>query len=132
MASITTPEQTARSLVWKSALLGAAIYSLPRISEFLPANLVEKIPVAKKTLQVFLALTVARHLGKLALAPRKDKSWDWGKEVVVVTGGSSGIGELIVKSLAGRGVKVVALDVNPPKASLGEYFPPLSEKRSGS
>ena len=37
--------------------------------------------------------------------------WEWENEVAVVTGGCSGIGEEVVKGLAGRGVKVVVLDV---------------------
>lgn len=43
-----------------------------------------------------------------------DKSrWNWKEEIAVVTGGCSGIGEEVVKSLAKRGVKVVILDVTP-------------------
>jgi len=37
--------------------------------------------------------------------------WDWSKEVVVVTGGSDGIGKVVVGLLAERGVKVAVLDV---------------------
>jgi NADPH:quinone reductase-like Zn-dependent oxidoreductase len=39
--------------------------------------------------------------------------WDWSKEVVVVTGGSDGIGKIVVALLAERGVKVAVLDVQP-------------------
>jgi 3-oxoacyl-ACP reductase-like protein len=39
--------------------------------------------------------------------------WNWKEEVAVVTGGCSGIGEEMVKSLAKKGVKVVILDVSP-------------------
>ncbi|KAF3905922.1 hypothetical protein ABW21_db0200630 [Orbilia brochopaga] len=41
----------------------------------------------------------------------KDYSWNWNKEIAVVTGGSGGIGGLVVKGLAERGIKVVVLDV---------------------
>jgi NADPH:quinone reductase-like Zn-dependent oxidoreductase len=37
--------------------------------------------------------------------------YDWNKEVVVVTGGSDGIGKVVVRLLAERGVKVAVLDV---------------------
>ncbi|KAF2271376.1 dehydrogenase/reductase SDR family member 8 precursor [Westerdykella ornata] len=37
--------------------------------------------------------------------------YDWSKEVVVVTGGSDGIGRIVVERLAERGVKVAVLDV---------------------
>ena len=43
-----------------------------------------------------------------------DRSWDWTREVVVVTGGSGGIGGSIARRLAGDGVRVVVVDVIPP------------------
>jgi all-trans-retinol dehydrogenase (NAD+) len=44
--------------------------------------------------------------------------WNWNEEVAVVTGGCSGIGELIVKRLIGRGIKVAVLDIQELPASL--------------
>lgn len=45
---------------------------------------------------------------------RDDKArWDWSKEIAVVTGGCSGIGEVVVKGLVAREVRVVILDVQP-------------------
>jgi pyruvate/2-oxoacid:ferredoxin oxidoreductase alpha subunit len=38
-------------------------------------------------------------------------TYEWSKEVVVVTGGSDGIGKAIVHLLAERGIKVAVLDV---------------------
>ncbi|KIW10140.1 hypothetical protein PV08_11101 [Exophiala spinifera] len=49
-----------------------------------------------------------------------DRSWDWQKEIVVCTGGSSGIGKHVVDELARRGIQVVILDINPPTKSLPE------------
>jgi hypothetical protein len=58
----------------------------------------------------------------------KTDEWDWAKEVVVVTGGSDGIGKSIVFLLAEKGIKVAVVDVqkltyegtpaapNPPSA----------------
>lgn len=43
-----------------------------------------------------------------------DHSWDWAREVVVVTGGSGGIGGSVAQRLAGNGVRVVVVDVIPP------------------
>lgn len=37
--------------------------------------------------------------------------YEWGKEVVVVTGGSDGIGKRVVGLLAERGIKVAVVDV---------------------
>lgn len=42
-------------------------------------------------------------------------SYNWNKEIVVVTGGSEGIGMKAVMLLAERGIKVVVLDIQPPK-----------------
>ena len=38
---------------------------------------------------------------------------DWSEQVVVLTGGSSGIGELLANTLAVRNVTVVVLDIKP-------------------
>ena len=42
-------------------------------------------------------------------------TYNWSKEIVVVTGGSDGIGMKVVMMLAERGIKVVVLDIQPPK-----------------
>ena len=51
-----------------------------------------------------------RNQGNLLFGPPR---LDWGDQLVVVTGGASGIGELISNTLAVRNVNVVVLDVNP-------------------
>jgi len=51
-----------------------------------------------------------RNQGSLILRP---KPVDWSEQIVVVTGGASGIGELLANTLAVRNVTVVVLDVNP-------------------
>jgi hypothetical protein len=48
------------------------------------------------------------------------KVWDAPREIVVVTGGSSGIGAKIVELLEQRNIKVIILDVNAPPGKLGE------------
>ncbi|GKT45911.1 dehydrogenase RED2 [Colletotrichum spaethianum] len=48
-----------------------------------------------------------------------DKAWDWSKEIIVVTGGSSGIGAKVVEMLDHRNVKTIILDLNPPAAKIG-------------
>lgn len=42
-----------------------------------------------------------------------DKSYDWSKELVMVTGGSDGIGKQITLMLASKGIKVVVVDIQP-------------------
>jgi len=51
-----------------------------------------------------------RNQGNLFLAPPR---LDWDDQVVVVTGGASGVGELLANTLAVRNVNVIVLDVNP-------------------
>ncbi|KAJ3532308.1 hypothetical protein NM208_g7904 [Fusarium decemcellulare] len=50
----------------------------------------------------------------------RDLSWSWEREIVVVTGGSSGIGAEMVSKLAESDVKVLILDRNPPLSKLHE------------
>lgn len=40
-------------------------------------------------------------------------SWSWPDEIAVVTGGSKGIGAMVVNKLASHGITVVVLDVEP-------------------
>ncbi|KAL0949263.1 hypothetical protein HGRIS_009341 [Hohenbuehelia grisea] len=51
-----------------------------------------------------------RNQGNLLFGPGR---FDWGEQIIVVTGGSSGIGELLANTLAVRNVTVVVLDVKP-------------------
>ncbi|TFK43755.1 retinal short-chain dehydrogenase/reductase [Crucibulum laeve] len=51
-----------------------------------------------------------RNQGSLLFGPGP---FDWGEQIIVVTGGSSGVGELLANTLAVRNVNVVVLDVNP-------------------
>ncbi|KAJ3561576.1 hypothetical protein NP233_g10109 [Leucocoprinus birnbaumii] len=51
-----------------------------------------------------------RNQQNLFFAP---KALDWGEQVVVITGGSSGVGELLANTLAVRNVTVAVLDVKP-------------------
>ncbi|OAL19848.1 hypothetical protein AYO22_09375 [Fonsecaea multimorphosa] len=48
----------------------------------------------------------------------KDPSWDWEREIVLISGGSSGIGQEMVRQFGQRNIKVVVLDINPPKIPL--------------
>lgn len=42
-----------------------------------------------------------------------DDTWDWKKELVVVTGGSGGIGAGVAQRLAEMGARVVVFDIIP-------------------
>lgn len=72
-----------------------------------------------KSTAVVLSLGAAVILANGLLSRRavrgkkKPSSWDWDREIVVVTGGSGGIGQELVNGFARRGVTVVSLDVRP-------------------
>ncbi|KAK1633548.1 hypothetical protein BDP81DRAFT_326116 [Colletotrichum phormii] len=50
--------------------------------------------------------------------------YDWRRELVVVTGGSGGLGDMLVRKLAKNCIKVISLDVVPPRTPLpsNAYF----------
>ncbi|XP_014553504.1 hypothetical protein COCVIDRAFT_107492 [Bipolaris victoriae FI3] len=86
-----------------------------------------------KALKVCLAFGAARVLNKqlnhVALNSgrlRSDKArWNWSREVAVVTGGCSGIGELVVKRLISKDIRVAILDIRqlPPSLQSGKSLP---------
>lgn len=88
-----------------------------------------------KALKVCLALGVTgvvnRQLNDISLnngrwtATSEKKRWNWEKELAVITGGCSGIGELTVKGLIAKGVKVAILDIRdlPPSLQGRKFLP---------
>jgi hypothetical protein len=61
-----------------------------------------------------------RIMNRKALNPASKMSCNWPEEIVVVTGGSGGIGEELVKKLERLGATVAIMDVVPPTFKLGE------------
>lgn len=51
----------------------------------------------------------------------ENSKWDSTKELVVITGGSSGIGAVVTSRLANDGTKVIILDIQPPLEETGTY-----------
>lgn len=73
------------------------------------------------TLPLGVAYTVNNILDRRALGGLiLNGSWDWNKEIVLITGGSSGMGKLMAEEFAQRKIKVVVLDIHHPK----DPFPP--------
>jgi all-trans-retinol dehydrogenase (NAD+) len=53
-------------------------------------------------------------------------AWEWKNEVAVVTGGSGGIGALVVKQLVSHDLRVAVFDVQPLSSDFTESTPPLA------
>jgi hypothetical protein len=83
------------------------------------ASMILSVPVT------FYALAKAsQRLSKKALNNYQEATpWKGEKELVVVTGGSSGIGKQIVEDLAAAAVRVVILDVQEPSNTLRPSIP---------
>ncbi|PHH60419.1 hypothetical protein CDD82_2299 [Ophiocordyceps australis] len=78
---------------------------------------------------VSVVLAVARHVKRLkANNWTQDKTWDWDHEIVVVTGGSSGIGERMTQQLLARNAKtrIAVVDFKPLT-----WTPPEADVASG-
>jgi all-trans-retinol dehydrogenase (NAD+) len=76
-------------------------------------------PITAKWIKAFAiwAITdrIIRFLDKRVLNNWTNDTYDWSHEIVVVTGGSDGIGACIVKLLSELKIKVVILDIQQPK-----------------
>lgn len=64
-----------------------------------------------------LFLRVNRYFSQRALNNGVSAKFDWDKEIIVVTGGSYGIGAATVQRLATRGSTLIVLDVKEPSYS---------------
>jgi all-trans-retinol dehydrogenase (NAD+) len=98
-----------------------------------PKRLARIVRALKVCLALGVASVVNKRLSDVALnngrwtSTSEKRRWKWDEEVAVVTGGCSGIGELIVEGLVGKGVRVAVLDINELPASLqGSKLAPAS------
>ncbi|OQO06575.1 hypothetical protein B0A48_08358 [Cryoendolithus antarcticus] len=69
---------------------------------------------------VTLFAVLARIDARLAWGSPREMDWD--RECVVITGGSGGLGRVIVEMFARKGVSIAVLDVVPPRAVQGEEW----------
>jgi all-trans-retinol dehydrogenase (NAD+) len=70
------------------------------------------------TVKVLLGWGLVRkinsYLSRVVLNNFTGDTWNFGKEIVVVTGGSSGMGAAITKEIAKTSASVIAIDLYPP------------------
>lgn len=82
-----------------------------------------------RTLKILFAWGLVRvinnYLSRKIVNNWVEDKYDWDKEVVLITGGSGGFGELMVRDFAGRGITAIALDLTPPKSEFRESSPLL-------
>jgi all-trans-retinol dehydrogenase (NAD+) len=117
MPSITRIATTASACLLYILTLGPDRLRDPAISLLAGRNI--SVSRAKEILKTFLKLGLFLESNNLLNVwarnnwrVRNKEKWDWPNEVAVVTGGSGGIGVLIVKGLAKKGVKVAVLDLS--------------------
>lgn len=111
-------------------LLVAFLYYPDRLRSLLPPSLRPLVSsrAVIRILSVLLGLSILRGVNaKLSQWSannwKKDAKFVKSQELVLISGGTSGIGKLMAEGFARRGVKVVILDLNPPKEVLREFSP---------
>ncbi|KAJ5138142.1 uncharacterized protein N7443_009574 [Penicillium atrosanguineum] len=88
-----------------------------------PAQALLAKPLTQKALAVLLALGVLRSLNS-SLSQwtlnnwTSNQRWQPAHEIILLTGGCSGIGKQVMEDLAKTGVRVVILDINEPNFKL--------------
>lgn len=87
----------------------------------------KRMPVSPWTLASWIGLPWIlyrsnRYLSQRAMNNGVDATFDWKREMVLVTGGSNGIGAACAQKLASRGTQVIVLDILPLTYEAREYI----------
>lgn len=111
-------DRTALNPLLTGISIGVALYlEPPQALNF--AEVTSRISSSSSLLRIItifafgLVVRLNRILSRKALNNGVLATFDWTKEIIVVTGGSSGIGAATARRLATKGSKVVVLDVLP-------------------
>ncbi|KAL3468973.1 NAD(P)-binding protein [Aspergillus californicus] len=87
-------------------------------------------PKAFQALKFLTFLAVLRRLNawlnRRALNNGVVDHYNWHREVIVLTGGSNGIGREVATLLGNRGIKVAILDIQPPQQDQGQQALPAT------
>lgn len=85
-------------------------------------ELAESHPQLYKALKAFTTLAVLSRvsawLDRRVINNGQNDRYKWNREIVVLTGGSNGIGREVAQLLGKRGIKVAILDITPPTGAL--------------
>jgi hypothetical protein len=117
--------------VFEPLVVAPILWGLDQYSDRNRAWLLKTMPNAptdwvKPTLWGLLGVGILRRINKLlsqaSLNSYTRDSYDWRREIVVVTGGSGGIGDVLVRKLAKHSINVISLDVMPPKTPLRTFY----------
>ncbi|KAJ5102949.1 short chain dehydrogenase/reductase family protein [Penicillium argentinense] len=102
---------------WKMVPLLALAQYTDKGREFISTR-----PHLLKALRTLAALAVLSRVGtwldRRAINNGQLDHYDWNREVVLLTGGSGGIGHKVAQMLGERGIKVAILDITPPTETL--------------
>ncbi|VUC24020.1 unnamed protein product [Clonostachys rosea] len=75
-------------------------------------------PLVGAGFSLWACYTLSQLLSRYAVRSYRGRgSWKWDKEVIVITGGSGGIGAALVERFISQGVTVVSLDIKPPPST---------------
>ena len=120
-------------------LLVALLYYPQKLQSILPTRLHPLIfsPKLVAALKFALGLSVIRAINsRLSTAVvnnwTSDAKFVKSQEVVLISGGCSGIGKVLAEGFAKHGVKVIVLDIAKPKTPLRQYYlDPLLSSANG-
>lgn len=108
-------------------LLVAILYYPEKLRSIIPARLFRYItsPGFVRTLKIILGLGIAGSLNSQLSRYQLNNGKGAAKfvksqELVLISGGSSGIGKMMAEDFAKLGVKVIVVDLNPPKEAFGK------------
>jgi all-trans-retinol dehydrogenase (NAD+) len=106
-------------------LLIAILYYPEKLQSLLTTRLHPLIssPAFITTLKIALGLSLVRGINKklsqwVVNNWKSDANFAKSQEIVMISGGTSGIGKLMAEYFAKQGVKTVVLDINAPKEPL--------------
>lgn len=94
-------------------------------------------PLARKTLAALVGFGLLRYanrtLSRWSVNSWQSDSWQGDKELVLVTGGTGGIGRQVMEDLAAAGARVVIVDIKEPEFKLRMFmhlYAPRQEERT--